>query len=341
MTAKSVAVVDLDWCKYTAASASEKRSIVVTHTPTGWSDTFNNRTDFWGRGKAIRGWLAEHAEEHNLTLDKGDYELQDVQTPEPIENALFTAKRMVENALNTSGATEAIYVLGKGDGHRVARSTMRKYKDRSATKPLMLNEVVEYLTKKYKPIIVEDIEADDMVVQLCYGKKDHFVIGEDKDNYSQPIRFFNVNRPEEGIVDCTGFGSLWLDEKTSPLGIKTSKVRGTGRMHLYWQMAWGDDVDTYRANALSDVIWGDKSAYHALKDCKNDKEAWEALIGVFKKLYPSPIATQSWRGEDIVVDHLYALQEMFEMAKMLKTPDELRHHPQVVDVCKKLGVDYE
>lgn len=343
MAKRQTAVIDLDWCKYTAASAAEKRTIIATHKASGRQKEFKNVTELWGRGNKVGGWLGEQNEKRDKKWTKEDFDIETIQTPEPIENALHTAKMMVERAIAASGADDYICVLGKGDGHRVDRSTMRKYKDRHTLKPIRLQEVVDYLEKKFKPIVVEDIEADDELVILCQEDPNgRFVIGEDKDNYSQPVRFFNVNRPDEGIIDCRGYGKLWIEEKVSPkTGKKTKKVRGYGRQHLYWQIAFGDDVDTYHANALSEVSWGDVSAYKALKDCTNDKESWEALVSVFKHLYPSPVHTLSWRGEKIVVDHLYALQEMFEMARMIKSRDELTSPIQVIDVMDKLGVEYE
>src|SRR5690606_40936191 len=58
------------------------------------------------------------------------------------------------------------------------------------------------------------------------------------------------------------------------------------RMFKMWQCCGLDDSDNYRANCMSDIKWGEISAYKALVDCKNDKELFEAAIGVFKHLYP-------------------------------------------------------
>lgn len=335
MSEELVGVLDIDWVKYTAASVGETRTVLVKHLPTGREKEFTNRTEFWGRGKKTTGWLGEQNE---IRIEKGlepftadEFEITDVQTPEPIENVLHTVKLMVETALNESGATSYKAILGKGDSFRVERSTLMEYKGnrKDSLKPLLLDDVIEYIIKKYNPIIVEDIEADDMCVMECYGKDNHFIIGVDKDHYAQPVKFYNVNKPEEGIVDGNQFGKLWIDEK--------GKVRGVGRMFLYFQIASGDSADNYKANCFSNTKWGDKSAYNALVDCTNDKEAWEALVKIYKKLYPEPKIVVGWRGDEIDIDWLYVLEENFTMARMLRYDgDEIL----VKDILDKYGIDY-
>ena len=135
------------------------------------------------------------------------------------------------------------------------------------------------------------------------------------------------NQQERGIVNCNKFGHLFLDSK--------GKVRGEGRIHLYFQMASEDDTDNYKANCFSDVKWGAKSAYKALVDCTSDKEAWQVLVETFKKLYPEPKVVKGWRGDEFEIDWKYVLNEQFQMARMLRFDGDNIH---VDEVLTKMGV---
>ena len=136
---------------------------------------------------------------------------------------------------------------------------------------------------------------------------------------------FDTN--EQKIVDCNGFGSLYLNTK--------GEVKGTGRLWLYQQLCSLDAADNYKANCFSDVAWGEKSAYKSLKDCKTDKEAFTAVRDIFMTLYPEPKTVVGWRGDEILIDWKYVVNEMFDLARMKRTPTE---DIVCTDVMRKLGV---
>lgn len=323
-------VYDLDSVKYAVAGVGEKRSIIVTHKTTGRTKEFNTRTEFWGRDrKHSGGWLAEINKSRESPFLPEEFEIVDVQTPEPIENVLHTAKLTVERNVEASGADSVKYFIGKGESFRVKRSTLLGYKQQrtSMLKPLYLDEVSDYLTRKYKAEVITDLEVDDVLTIECYKQPNKFVIALDKDVYSTPVKFFNVLRPQDGIVNCDQFGKLYLNDK--------GDVKGIGRMHLYWQICSQDDSDNYKAHCFSDVYWGSKSAYDVLKDCKNDKEALTTMKEIFMKLYPEPKVVTGWRGDQFEVDWQYVMNEMWDMARMLRTPTD-----KVVgtEVMQKMGI---
>jgi len=230
------AVIDLDFVKYAIASVGEDRTIEVTHVPSGKKKVFKTRTEFYGHhAKKAGGWLAEVNKdriERNLapfTVD--EFSIEDKQNiSEPIENILHSAKQMVDSALKQSGATSYVAYSGSGDSFRVEASTLLKYKGNrdNMMRPLQLDEVTRYLNNKYSAQIITGIEVDDKVTMDTYKDKQSFILGVDKDYYSAGTRFFNTNKPEEGIVDCSGFGSLWEDDK--------KKIRGAGRLFKYCQV---------------------------------------------------------------------------------------------------------
>jgi hypothetical protein len=151
----------------------------------------------------------------------------------------------------------------------------------------------------------------------------------DKDYYGSGSKFFNMNKPEKGIVDTNCFGELTLNEK--------KEVEGYGRIFKMYQICSSDQSDNYAANCVSDMKWGSKSAYKALVDCKTDKELFEAAVGVFQTLYPSPRVVLGWRGDDIEADWLYVFQECFDMAHLHRKENDWVN---VLDVLKKLEINY-
>jgi len=201
--------------------------------------------------------------------------------------------------------------IGRGDSFRVERSTLLKYKGQRTNllKPLYLKDVEEYLIDKYNAEIVTVIENDDRCVMECYKQPNNILLAAEKDFYSCPVKYYNA-ATKVGTINCDKFGKLSLNEK--------KEVKGYGRLHLYYQTCAQDDSDNYKAHCMSDVAWGEQSAYKALVGCKNDKEAWEAIEGVFKHLYPEPKEVVGWRGDTILIDWAYVLNECFDMARMLR-----------------------
>lgn len=331
MSKPNVAIVDMDLYKYHAAAAGEKRSVLITNKTTGKGREFKTRTDFYGDWrKKVGGALAKMNTGREDQLTWEDYIYEDIQRPEPIENVLHTAKVMVEKDLKLSGAKSYKVFLGEGESFRVGLSTLLQYKDREALiKPVLLEEVTEYLRKKFDAEVVTDIECDDAVVMACHKQPKHFALIEDKDFWGCGINVWDRNQQDRGIVDCNKFGHLFLDAK--------GKVRGEGRIHMYFQMCSEDNTDNYKANCFSDVKWAAKSAYKALVGCKTDKEAWEKMKEVFTTLYPDEKTVMGWRNEPINITWDYVLNEMFMMARMLRFDGE---NLNAYDVMDELGIRY-
>lgn len=82
---------------------------------------------------------------------------------------------MVEKDLKASGAEAYLAFLGEGESFRTELSTILKYKDRAnLLKPVLIDEVTEYLRKKFKAQVVSHIENDDKVVMECFKRPDRF-----------------------------------------------------------------------------------------------------------------------------------------------------------------------
>ena len=355
-----VAIIDADYCSFSCASVGDEDYIEVTHKETGKSVEFKNVTEFYGRSKkTLGGWLGKintKRESQNkppysvedFTIEKKkrrkqeyristDEEGNEVETPIDMEqakaNIFHSAKTVILNDLKNLGTDNYEAYLGKGGRMREDISTLLKYKGNrdDILKPLLFNEVAEYIGQAFDAQEVNHIETDDQVVIRAYGDPNAVVMGVDKDFYGQPVKFFNVNHPEDGIINCDCFGEL------KEYDSKKSKAIGYGRIFLYWQILAGDSSDNYKANCFSDVKYAGGSAYKDLKDCKDDKEALEKIIEVFKSLYPEPKVVTGWRGNEFLIDWLYVLREQFKMAAMLRFVGDSR----TIDTeFQKYGVEY-
>lgn len=313
-----VLVYDLDYILYAAGFAGEKRSIEATHKPTGDVFSFSNRTEMYGKGKEIGGWLKETNEarvKSNLSpFNIEDFEIVDIQAAEPLANVLHTVKAMVETPIEALEASKMVgFIGGKGKPlWRWERATLWEYKGnrKDALAPIYKQDIVDYLIKKYNVTIVNDgKEADDRVIMESYQKSSHIVVGVDKDVRGNPVLSYNPNYPEEGILDGRGFGNIYWDDKKKD-------VKGAGRIFFYWQWLYGDDVDNYRANCASSKKWGKKSAFNVLANCRTDVEAFEVIRDAYKTLYPEEIEVEGWRGDKIKIDWLYVANEIWDMARM-------------------------
>jgi len=325
-------VYDFDFIKFACACVGEKRTIRVTH-PCGIDETFKTRTVFFGKQPRYDGgWLADvnkHRKD-DRKLRVCDFTIEDIQTPEPIENVLHNTKQAIKNICTKLGVNNYYGYVGRGDSWRVEKSTLLKYKGQRADllRPIHLNAVEEYLVKYHNAQIIEGLEADDAVVIDSYKNKSRIVVAEDKDALGvSGIFLFNPNLFETAMY-YDGLGFL---EK------RGNTIEGRGRMFFYFQVLSGDATDHYKANCFSDMKWGDASAYKALVDCKTDQECWQTIVDCYKKLYPEPKTVTGWRGNEILIDWKYVLQENVTMAHMLRwVGDEVI----VEDVLNKLGVKY-
>lgn len=333
-------VIDADAFKYSAAHVGDKKSISVMHPTWKEPELFKTRTEFWGgfrKPDKYGGWLEGYNTGRKLEGEephqKAEFEVTDILVPEPVANVLHTAKKNIVGVLNEFGTRKYKAYLGKGDSFRVDIARMQKYKGkRPPIKPTHLDAVTEYLHKTLDAPFITYLEADDKCVMEAFGKDDHVVLGEDKDYYGCPILFYNINRPEEGVVNGNQFGKLWRDSK--------GKVRGIGRMFLYHQVCSEDSVDCYKAHQQSDVPWGPVKAYEALEGCQNDREAFEKMVEIFKHLYPEPVSFPWWKDEDqtVTMTWLDCLEECWQMARMVRFEGDQVY---VKDVLDKMGIDYE
>lgn len=336
---KDTLLFDYDFLIYKAACAVEKKTIVAINKDTGQELTFNNRSEFWGRGKTLGGALLQINEEESKNYTKDDFTILDKTEVESLENALALTKRIITTICKTLGTNRYYGYSGIGDTFRDKLCTLKQYKGNreDLIKPVWHKEVQEYLVKYHNCELITEVEADDAVATDAWyyyhqfkktGENKVITIAVDKDAKGTTGFLYNPNKDFEPL-EISGLGELYLNEK--------NEVDGYGRAWWYFQVIRGDDIDNYDPACLSKMRVGDKTAYKALKDCKTDREYWQAIVDFYKKMYPEPVTFTNFRGNKLTVDWLYILQEMIDLSWMRRWEDDRVIATEVLD---KLRINY-
>lgn len=355
-------IFDMDAVVYPAASIAEERFITTTHTLTGIVREFENRTAFYGDWrKKVGGFIGLQNELSGDEYYKAeDFTVVDEQRlrpfrvkgfgdePDTFLSPLDGAKKYVNDKIrsvcNTLKTESYIGFTGTGRVFRHDVARLLEYKgNRNATaRPLLLSELKGWVCEAHNTTMITGFEADDAVsaatVQgyknwVANGRQDEDVvinISAEKDSWQVEGHHYHLVKGGP-VTLIEGLGSLWLNEK--------GDVVGNGRMWLYMQCSSEDNSDHYAANSFSDIKWGPKSAYKALKDCATDKQAFESMVGIFKKLYPEPKTVEGCKGS-VDIDWLFVFQECMDMAFMCRHLNSPRDRVVIKDVLDKMGISY-
>ena len=301
---KRIAIIDLDTPCFAASAVAEKRSILVTHKPSNIQKQFNTRTDFKSLLKSKN------------KLDRlEEYEIVDHQEPEPIENACYTLKRMIENYQEAIGAEEAMFFISGKGNFRDDLDLPNKYKSNRTDmiRPLLLQDVRKFATLKYRATVTNGYEPDDAIIFTAYDLKrrgyEPVIISIDKDSLAYSgLLLYNQDKPEKGVIEIPNFGSLWIDDK--------NKVRGIGFIWYCFQHLLGDKTDFFCPTDICNIKFGEKSAYNLLKDCKNETEALQVVVDQFKKWYPEATTYIAWNGKEYTKNYVELLDLYFKCCRM-------------------------
>lgn len=323
----SYLILDADFLCYTVSCVFQETYILATHPALPEPVKLANKTALWGRApKREGGYVAEYNELNFASLKPDEFSYTEHQEPLSLDAAKRSIDTRIQGLLEETGAEYYKGFVGRGEVFRVELSTLLRYKDNrsDAQRPIHLTVLKQYMVDEHNCEWVEALESDDAVSiagTAAYNswkksKKDSdkgIICFQDKDLLQVEGWQYHVGQHNRPTLN-TGFGHIRRDGK--------GKVRGIGRLHLYWQILSSDKSDNFEAACFSDVKWGDVKAYDLLVDCQDDKAALEAMVKGFKTLYPEPKTVVGWRGKPIEIDAIYVLQEMWNMAKMLRSVDE-------------------
>lgn len=318
-------ILDGDEISFQVAAACETRGIIATNKSNEAQGTFKTRTD-------MNKFLA------NLVIPDDFYEVVDSQIAEPAKNAFATVKAKILNFKQKFKTNKVeIYMSGKGN-YRLDLPLPVQYKNnrKETIRPLLLQEIRDYLVQYQGAVIIEGDEADAMLAQRMYeGYKSNTKViscSVDKDLRITSGWCYNPDKDELLFVD--GFGGLYRDDK--------GKVRGHGRMFLYFQCATGDSADGYDPRDVVKSItgttpkFGDVAAFKLLSECKTDKEALKVVHDLYLKWFGSKqFSYTAWNGETFTGDYMAVLQMIWDCAFMKRFEDD---GVCVRAMLKKMGI---
>lgn len=321
----TIVVLDGDEIAFQIAAACEQRGILVTNTTNESQTAFKTRTQ-------MKEFLA------GLEVPDGHYLVEDTQVAEDKRNAFATVKAKLQNYRDKFQTNNIeIYLSGEGN-FRESLPLPYKYKSNrhDMIRPLLLDDVREYLIKYQGGVVVQGDEADALLAQRAYegyktGKR---IISSSVDKDLRQASGIIHNPNSDEVLEVDGFGDIYLDEK--------GKLRGHGRKWLYSQVCLGDKVDGFDPRDIAEVVhgkrprYGEKQLFKDLSPATTDKEALVVLANLYKSWFgESTFTYTAWNGEQITTDWIGAMQMIWDAAYMRRWEGD---KPQVKEIMKKLGV---
>lgn len=216
-----------------------------------------------------------------LGINNAQGKLQKLVDVEPIENACFTIKSMLNKLLAEVQADEYVLYLTSNDKsnyrYEVAKTKIYKGNRKSSDKPQHYQNLRDYLTTYWDPEMVFDKEADDALgIKQCQCIKDNVdsvICTTDKDLRMIPGTIYNFVTQE--FVDSKDPGELFLSGNRRSL-------KGTGYRWFYAQMLLGDSAD----NIPGIKGLGPVAVYSKLKSLNTEKKLAEKVFMEYNKNIP-------------------------------------------------------
>lgn len=293
MDKQTIALFDFDIIAYRAAAAAEKRSVKITYKSSGNSGEFKNRTEF-----------KKFLKSKDIPYDENKFLIEDVQRPEPVENACQIVKMQVYNIKRQIKADYTEGFVGTGDDNfRLQLDLPKLYKGNreDMLRPLLLDDAKKYVLNKFPGEKVAGIESDDMLVIrshefLAAGHKP-VVITLDKDQWGcVGTSYYDWTKEDAKVIDVPAFGYVeHIKEK--------NKTVGLGLNFYCFQMLFGDSADHYFPSDLHNQRYGEISAVNALRDCTTVGQLFEVVEKQYKEWFPSPITYKTQTGSVVTKDY--------------------------------------
>lgn len=170
------------------------------------------------------------------------------------------------------------YLTGEGN-FRHDLATILPYKgNRSQPRPWHYDNIRNYLQFAYGAVIVDGMEADDILAiqQTKYGDQS-VIVSRDKDlkmvkgwHYGYPVG----NQKEQDLHYVTKLGELFLIEKG-----KKKVCIGNGLKWFYAQCIMGDKTDNIQGIPKG----GDVLAFNTLNECNTEQEMKDATLELYER----------------------------------------------------------
>ena len=332
--------IDGDWLLYLIASICEDTYIEVQDS-SGKISEYKNITTFKKilQDKAIPFIKEDYQIESKKRLKPGDVKMK----------GIFSLKGKIGKIKRNCKASEVIIALGGTSNFRDRLPLPVKYKGNrdNLQKPLMLEELKQWLDQNYNVEYAIDQEADDIIsINQYQGSIDKKIVVCTLDKDSRSIPGFLHNPTAEETIDIQGFGSHSLETK----GTK-KQLYGVGRVWEYIQWISGDKVDNYhpqdllskslieakRSNLIvSSTKKGHAKIYEDTKDFTTDLEWLTYSHDLFYSWYKDLEWYYTW--DDILVEnatYLDIFQVYVDVVHMRRWEDD---RVNIKDVLKKFEI---
>lgn len=321
------AVLDGDMVAYQSAAATELRTIDVTMRGTDKRMSFKTRTE----------WKA-HAAANSLVLD--DYDVVDVQEPEPFWNTKHLIERTVGSWASKCEADRVEVYIGGDNNFREFLPLPKRYKSNrdDMLRPIFLKDAKAAIVNMYgHPVdsVVNGYESDDKLAMRAWDgvvKKERIIqVTRDKDAMGCQGLHLNPDKHTQPIM-ISGLGKLELNAK--------GEVKGLGRKWLYFQWLNGDPSDCYKPSALFGKKFGEKSALKLLGPCQTDAECWGVVLDQFMAWSGMESSGDlytytAWNGSEQKKTLFEIMQMYLDCARMLRWEGD---KVDVLETLQKLGV---
>lgn len=311
MARETVLLLDGDVLAFRAAAAVEKRSVIVTHIPTGKEKVFKNRTEFRTRLK-----------EKGTPEDEVNFTYKDVQEAEDISHCLRNIKSRVALLKEQTEADRVEIYIGGAANFRDTLALPTKYKAGRTDdiRPLHLADAKKYLVEVHGAVKAWEIEADDVLSVRGYeehAKRNKAIIGSiDKDTLqSNGLYFYDWTQEKPTIVEIPEGPGFLVDTG--------KKITGAGLKFFCYQLLFGDPVDKYKPTQLAGIKYGEKSAFKDLNDLQTEAEIIQKVIHKYKTWYPEPFDYTAWDGTEVQGANWESMLDLyFKCAYMKRSWDD-------------------
>lgn len=320
-------ILDGDEIAFRTAAACQQTYLQYKNVVSGGVGNFKNKTQF-------KEFMAD------VTFDEEQFSSELVVVAEPIANAINTMKRTIDNFCSKFEChpdNVEIYIGGEGN-FRLDLPLPIKYKsNRTSERPVLLDDLKQYLVNYKGATVVEGIEADDvLVMRMVEGYKSTkkiISITLDKDAAQTCGWLYNPNKDELKFLE-NDLGELHIDTST-----KIESIKGTGWKWLMFQCIYGDPVDVYCPRDIYEQLhgkkpkFGEKSAYNLLVDTTSYKDSLSKVCDLYKKWYgdKEPVKFTAWDGSEQSMMWYEILNMYFLCAYMRRKENDTTN---MIDILK-------